>query len=248
MGEERRTEAIGARVRASRKRRGYSREELAVRAGLSWSAIAQIESGRRANVRPATLAGLADALGVNIDYLVAGAGVRPLLVHRAAVYEGEAGFADVVGRMLAEGAEAGEKTVAVLAPGRVEIAREVLGSADGEVHFCEAAEIYKHPVAAVTRFGEILGEHLASGAPWVRLVGEPPLAGGPASEWVRCEALLNLAFAAWPVTMICGYDSAVVGEDGIRDAHATHPETVSAAGLAASESYSDPAIRALASE
>jgi hypothetical protein len=104
-------------------------------------------------------------------------------------------------------------------------------------------------VAAVTSFEEILGEHLANGAPWVRLVGEPPSAGGPpSSEWVRCEALLNLAFASWPVTMICGYDSAAVGEEGLRDAHATHPEMVSAAGLAASASYADPAIRTLAFE
>ena len=61
---------IGARLKAARRRLGWSREELAFRAKLSWPAVAQIESGRREHPRPATLSALADALGVTIDYLV----------------------------------------------------------------------------------------------------------------------------------------------------------------------------------
>ena len=61
---------MGTRVRAAGVRLGWSREALAVRSELSWSAIAQVESGRRKNVRPQTLSALAEALGVTIDYLV----------------------------------------------------------------------------------------------------------------------------------------------------------------------------------
>jgi transcriptional regulator with XRE-family HTH domain len=63
-------------LRAARERRGWSREVLAVQSGVSWSAIAQMESGRRKDVRLSTLTALSDALGVTVDYL-AGRGGKP---------------------------------------------------------------------------------------------------------------------------------------------------------------------------
>src|SRR5438445_8615473 len=83
---------LGARVRAARQRRGWSREALAFHSGISWSAIAQVESGRRTNVRPSTLHALALALGVTIDYLVAGRSVAaPMMEHQALLYATDAG-------------------------------------------------------------------------------------------------------------------------------------------------------------
>ena len=56
-------------LRAARARAGWSRETLAHHSGVSWSAIAQIESGRRRDVRLSSLSALADALGVSVDEL-----------------------------------------------------------------------------------------------------------------------------------------------------------------------------------
>src|ERR1700761_4783343 len=67
-----RESGIGSRLRAARERLGLSREALAFHAGISWSAIAQVESGRRSQLRPSTLLALATALGLTIDYLVSG--------------------------------------------------------------------------------------------------------------------------------------------------------------------------------
>src|ERR687891_690171 len=84
---------IGARLRAARTRLGWTRETLAVHSGLSWSAIAQIESGRRRNVRPDTLAALATALGVTIDYLVnGGASSTVMFRHQALLYGADEEF------------------------------------------------------------------------------------------------------------------------------------------------------------
>ena len=84
---------IGSRVRAARHRRGWSREALAFHAGISWSAISQLEAGRRRNLRPSTLAALAGALNVTVDYLVTGCAVSSeMLEHRALVYETEDEF------------------------------------------------------------------------------------------------------------------------------------------------------------
>ena len=61
-------------VRSARERVGWSREALAYHSGLSGAAIAQIESGRRREVRVTTLLALSRALEVSVDYLV---GSRP---------------------------------------------------------------------------------------------------------------------------------------------------------------------------
>jgi DNA-binding XRE family transcriptional regulator len=61
--------SIAAVLRRTREERGWSREELAVHSGVSHAAIAQIESGRRVDVRLRSLVALADALGVSLDEL-----------------------------------------------------------------------------------------------------------------------------------------------------------------------------------
>ena len=65
------------------------REALAYHSGLSCAAIAQIESGRRRDVRLASLAALAEALGVSIDYLAGRpvAGSQLLEHHSEFIYD-----------------------------------------------------------------------------------------------------------------------------------------------------------------
>src|SRR3984893_10169340 len=92
-GEGSASDGIGHRVRAARERLGWTREALAFHAGISWSAIAQVESGRRRNLRPSTLAALSRPLRVSIDYLVDG-GQSPatMLEHSAFPYRADDEF------------------------------------------------------------------------------------------------------------------------------------------------------------
>ena len=97
---------IGTRVKTARQRRGWNREALAFHSGISWSAIAQVEAGRRTNLRPATLRSLAQALGVTIDYLVTGGRAAPaMLSHQALLYGSDSEFVDTAAPFLAEGVE-----------------------------------------------------------------------------------------------------------------------------------------------
>src|SRR5580693_43557 len=89
-----RTIRVAAAVRAARGRLGWSRETLAHESGLSWSAITQIETGRRSDVRVSSLVALAGALGVSLDYLALAGGEPasepgPMLSHRAFMYRSE---------------------------------------------------------------------------------------------------------------------------------------------------------------
>ena len=62
--------SIAAALRRAREDRGWSREDLAHHSGVSYGAIAQIETGRRTDVRLRSLVALADALGVSVDALL----------------------------------------------------------------------------------------------------------------------------------------------------------------------------------
>jgi transcriptional regulator with XRE-family HTH domain len=62
---------IGTRVRAARRDRGLTQDELADRVGVSRSAVAQWETGRAGQVT-GNLSRIAAALEVNVEYLMYG--------------------------------------------------------------------------------------------------------------------------------------------------------------------------------
>src|SRR3979490_1905223 len=82
---------IGEAVRSARERAGWSREALAYHSGLSWAAIAQIESGRRQEVRLGSLVALADALDAPVDYLGGSKAILSpkLFQHDAVIYDSD---------------------------------------------------------------------------------------------------------------------------------------------------------------
>ena len=68
--------AISRNLKKLREAAGMSQQELAGKAGISLSVIAQIEQGVIANPRVNTVTGLAEALGVTCDTLTGKSG-RP---------------------------------------------------------------------------------------------------------------------------------------------------------------------------
>jgi transcriptional regulator with XRE-family HTH domain len=236
---------IGARLRAARERLGWSREALAVHSGLSWSAIAQVESGRRRNLRPRTLSALAGALGVSIDYLVHGTAQRSaMLEHRALIYETDRELASTVGPFLSEGIERSEALLAVTTRVNIDLLRDYLGADAERVEFVERESWYKDPASALHSLEEFLDTRCRAGAQWVRIVGEPIWPGASATEtrlWTRYESLLNLALAASPATVLCPYDKRSVPPEVTEQARLTHPHTMGPEGVANSPGYADPA-------
>lgn len=235
---------IGNRVRAARQRLGWNRETLAFHSGISWSGIAQVESGRRTNLRPTTLQSLARALGLTIDYLVAGGGGgSPMLAHCALLYETDAEFLEIAVPFLAEGVERGEGTLAVTTDARIELLRDRLGAAARKVEFAERSSWYRTPTQALVAYRDFLHARLEAGAPWVRILGEPPWSSDSPDQlriWMRYEALLNLAFAAEPVSITCPYDKRCLDGQVLGHARATHPQTAERGGPHASSDYEDP--------
>jgi transcriptional regulator with XRE-family HTH domain len=237
---------LGQRLRRARTRLYWTREELAVRAGISWSAIAQIESGRRRNVRPDTLLALAHALEVTTDYLVHGSSLTPVMLEHQALFYGSGDeFLETVGPVLGEGLERSEPTLLATSNANVALARRYLGARSRRIRVMASAELYADADGTRTlkTFQRFVERHLRGGAPWVRIVGEPVWAGRSRAQvrrWCRYESLLNLAFAALPVTIICPYDERTVTPSILRQARATHPETIGGGLTAASSDYVPP--------
>jgi transcriptional regulator with XRE-family HTH domain len=237
---------IGTRLRAARERRGWSREALALHAGVSWSAIAQVESGRRRHVRPDTLSALAEALGVTIDYLVRGAPTAaPMLDHYALLYRTEQEFVDVAGPYLAEGIEGGEATLAVTTGANIELLRDHLGADAKKVEFIDSATapMFIAPVAAQDAFKAFMDAKLEDGAPWIRIIGEPRWAGRSKAEvrhWTQFESFFNVVFSAAPMTALCPYDARSLAPAILKQAHHTHPRTIGPGPAESSPDYADP--------
>jgi transcriptional regulator with XRE-family HTH domain len=235
---------IGGRLRTARERRGWSREQLAVEAGVSWSAIAQVEGGRRRHLRPGTLAALAASLGVTTDYLICGRPTSvPMLEHRALLYSSESEFLDAAAPFLSGAIARGEGALAVTSMPNIELLRHRLGGDAESVELVERSQWYASPLAALTRYQTSIDQHLERGAPWVRVVGEPAWDGPTetgARLWTRYESLLNLVFSASPVTIVCPYDVRALDPAILDLARATHPRTVEGDALSPSPQYVDP--------
>jgi transcriptional regulator with XRE-family HTH domain len=236
---------IGTRVKTARRRRGWNREALAFHSGISWSAVAQVEAGRRTNVRPSTLRSFAQALGVTIDYLVAGGrAAPPMLSHQALLYGSDAEFLDTAAPFLAEAVDRDEPALAVTTEANIELLRERLGRTARGVEFADRSAWYRTPSTALGAYLAFLQRKLEGGAAWVQILGEPPRGNGSKSElsaWTRYEALLNLAFAADPVSILCPYDKRGADKQTIGQARATHPHLAEPHTLVCNHDYADPA-------
>jgi transcriptional regulator with XRE-family HTH domain len=235
--------AIGERVRAARERQGWNRETLAFHSGVSWAAIAQIESGRRNNLRLGTLTALADSLGVSIDYLVCGRAFTPtMLEHRSLLYASEDEFAAVVVPFLQQAVRRGEPALVVTTTENIALLRERLEplTADG-VEFVERSTWYAEPESTLEGYRSFLERSVDAGGHWVRIVGELVWKGrseSEASSWARYESLLNNALATAPATIICPYDTRALPAEIIDFARATHPYVIDREGIADSAEYS----------
>ena len=241
MIEDHDASGIGPRIRAARERLGYSREELAYRSGLSWGAIEQIESGRRRQVRPDTLLRLCNALELTTDYVLSGRS-RPaaMLEHRALIYRDEADYAAAAGPFVAEGIAASEAVLAVTTEGNLDLLRDRVGKDASKATFIESQGWYRTPASTVVAFRGFIDDATDEGARWVRILGEPIWLGRSEADvmmWTEFEAMLNVTFAPYPVSLLCAYDERLLPKEVVTAARVTHPAVVERGRSADSDHY-----------
>ena len=236
---------IGESVRSARARAGWSREALAYHSGVSWSAIAQIESGRRQDIRLSSLTALAEALGVSVDYLVGTtATLTPhLFEHRLLTYGSDEAYLDAAIPYIAEGLERSECLLVVTTPAQIALVREALDVRSEQVEFADSAEWYSSLGGALNRYRAFVKQKFEAGAAWIRMVGDPVWAARSRAEitaWFRYESLVNLAFASAPATIVCPYDTRSVPPEVVADARRTHPEVAQGSLAMGGPAYQEP--------
>jgi transcriptional regulator with XRE-family HTH domain len=213
---------------------------------VSWSAIAQIESGRRKDVRLSSLSALADALTVSVDHLIgtAAAATPPqLFEHRALTYGSDEEFLAGAIPFLDEGIEQSDRLLAITTDAKTKLLRDELGERSELLEFASWAAWYRSPQHAVRRYGEFVKEQVTDGAVWIRVIAEAAWASDTDAEiaaWTRYESLVNLAFASSPATILCTYDEQTFSPSDVANAHRTHPEIVCGNSATASAGYQRP--------
>jgi transcriptional regulator with XRE-family HTH domain len=236
---------IDRAVRAARRRRGWTREALAFHSGLSGSAIAQIESGRRSSLRPASLMALATALDVSVDYLlgrVSAAGGSSPFKHRLLLYATPDEFVAGVLPLCVEGMERGDPILAVTTPRNGRALRHEFGKLGGRLRLVDSARWYQSLTGSLAAYRAYIDEKLEAGASVVRIIGEG-WSGPGATEldsWSRYEALVNVALVGASAEIICAYNTVTTPEPVLESADETHPEALDQAGVAMTTPRYDP--------
>lgn len=143
--------------------------------------------------------------------------------HSALFYRTHAEYSRAVGDFARAGLEAAEPVLIVVPSPQARIIRADLGPQAGRVAFADMAALGRNPariIPAVRAFADAHPGQL------VRYVGEPVWPARTSAERVEVvqhEALLNVAFGAGEVRILCPYDAASLGPELIAGAERTHP-------------------------
>jgi len=158
------------------------------------------------------------------------------LVHQALLYESPSQFLAGVLPFIRGGLDRREPVLAVTSDANGALLRDELGGTARDVRFIDQYTWYDAPGRTLAACHRYVREHER-----VRVVGEPVFTGRDeleTAEWHRFEAIVNLAFAHQPASMLCPYDSGTLPAEVVAGARRTHPGL---AGLDRNEAYLDPA-------
>jgi anti-sigma regulatory factor (Ser/Thr protein kinase) len=148
----------------------------------------------------------------------------PVFRHEALLYACDDDFRELVGGFLAAAVEAGEPTFVVVDAQKIEWLREALGSSAQGVEFADMAEIGRNPGRILGAWQIFLADHRDAVA--LCGVGEPLAPPRTAVERDECyvnEALANLAFAQFPLWLVCPYDTSRLAVADLDRVGHTHP-------------------------
>jgi transcriptional regulator with XRE-family HTH domain len=235
---------LAQRLRAARRRRGLTREELALAAGMSYGAVVQVETGRRTDNKVSTVIALADALEVPLDYLLGRRETpHPFLDHQVLPYASDEEFLAAAVPFVEAGVADHEPVLAVTSSRNIRLLRAATDMT--AVTCAKASTWYRSPPAALAGYQQFVSDQLDDGCHWVRILGEPVWAERTAAEvraWTRYEALLTITFADMAATIVCPYDLREVEPAICSQAKQTHPLTLTGVEIGRNAGFDSAAV------
>ena len=182
---------------------------------------------------------------MSVDHLALGVGARTkAFEHRALFYRTDEEFRSVTLPFVDEGLARGHAEFDATSNANRAKLEAGLGDRRSDVRFLDSTEWYSDPSSTLGGYRRLVDEQVASGYGRIRVVGEPVWAGRSPEEtnrWHRYESMINLVFASSPATILCPYDAGSLAPGIIETAQRTHPEVSTAADVASSPDFRDPA-------
>lgn len=171
----------------------------------------------------------------------AGTGRQTAFYHPALFYGTDDEYVDGVGTFVRDALEQ-EHSVLVAVPGpRLPLLQAFVDDNREHVKWVDMRQAGRNPGRILSMLQEFADRGGDARTP-VSVVGEPIWVGRtPAEAWeaTRHEALINVAFAGRPVSILCPYDTALP-EDVQAQAYRTHPVVGDSGAYRASSRYADP--------
>jgi anti-sigma regulatory factor (Ser/Thr protein kinase) len=165
-------------------------------------------------------------------------------VHQALIYRSDDEFMDVALPFVQAAIVAQEPALVTVQERNLASLRAALGSTPPGLELLPADQWNETSVRTREKFTCWISERLGrNGGGRLRLIGEPPWAIGRQAQlrdWARYESVLNVAFASYPLTLICPYDARVLPDEVIAHARSTHPEIVEPNAAVQSDDYEEP--------
>ncbi|GIJ44423.1 hypothetical protein Val02_13090 [Virgisporangium aliadipatigenens] len=152
--------------------------------------------------------------------------------HEAVLFDSDEHLLSVVAPFVRAGTAAGEPVIVAYRARNAALLRAAL-PAGSPAAFLDGGELYARPAGAIRAYRQLLADHVAAGAPRIRLVGEldPSVFGAMWHWWARYESAVNYAFDEFPVSTLCCYDTRTAPEHVVADICRCHP-TVHGSGTA----------------
>jgi anti-sigma regulatory factor (Ser/Thr protein kinase) len=147
-----------------------------------------------------------------------------VLSHAAFCYRSQPEYAAAIAAFIQAGLAAGEPALVAVPGAKARVISDRLDDGPGEVVFTDMTELGRNPARIIPEVRAFADKHPGQR---VRFVGEPVWPGRSAAEIceaARHEALVNLAFAQTPITILCPYDAPGLAGSVLADARRTHQE------------------------
>ncbi|GLY75774.1 sensor histidine kinase [Actinoallomurus iriomotensis] len=162
--------------------------------------------------------------------------------HPALFYRGREEYLATTVPFVTGGLAAGEPVAVAVPRPNLELLREALGRELGgdlkRVELLDMAQVGRNPGRIIPGVLRAFADRHPHGR--IRIIGEPIWAGRTGEEYPAClqhEALINLAFAGRPVSILCPYDAAALDPRVLADAATTHPVLVDRAAERVSRGF-----------
>jgi len=171
-------------------------------------------------------------------------GKQRLLDHIALVYSCEEVLLSAISSFVSEGIRCGEPVVVVADELQSGLLREGLAETgtSGAISFMGTLGGWRRPASAIAAYRNLLESLLGAGAQRVRLIEqvEPDELEPDQRAWARHEAVLNRAFAMWPLSVLCPFDGRALPASVIEMIERTHPQLLVGGKATHSPRYADP--------